>query len=592
VDLGVEYLVAQQQIDGTWNYGNEPRVGCTALVLYTLLSSGVDPSSQAVELAATHLEHEPLPDLTYDCALMIMALSAHDPKRHRDRLEDLVERLVSWEERGGWGYPGAPGEHEAGWQDLSNTQYAVMGLWAAAGQGVKVPRGIWGPVTHGLVRYLASDGGFTYKQKGGQSTGSMTAAGVAALAICRDQLELDPEQRRKDKYGALDAIDDGSQWLASHFSVTQNPPNLRNHLGYYLYGLERAGALTPTSNFGDHSWYEEGARRLVADQHSSGNWRSTLGGGLPQTCFALLFLRKATAPKTGLAAAGGAGGSEVSHVRGSSPVHLTVSGIQPAAMWISGFSPEIVHANEWPSEVGQGLRIERVIWSVDGIQTQRMEGNASQPSKHERFACQHTFAQPGAHRVQADVHLLNAPERDGSGRLLPSTIRIVRSTALTVHVPGRCPDWMIQNASDRSANLLAGADVDVEASSFRRLHGPSRATDNNQGTYWMASGEDELPTLTIELPTSISANTIVIGHARPDSRDGETHSLALEVQVTVNETSTYRVRMHSDPRRKSRLRLPGTRRIRRIDIAIPWSVPGSDGSKSVGLAEVELQQVR
>ncbi|MEO2164225.1 MAG: hypothetical protein ABGY29_17035, partial [bacterium] len=92
VDRGVEYLISKQQLDGTWNHGRKPRVGCTALVLYTLLSSGVAPLSPAVELAATHLECEPLPDQTYDCALMIMALSAHDPERHHERLEDLVQR--------------------------------------------------------------------------------------------------------------------------------------------------------------------------------------------------------------------------------------------------------------------------------------------------------------------------------------------------------------------------------------------------------------------------------------------------------------------------------------------------------------------
>jgi len=43
--------------------------------------------------------------------------------------------------------------------------------------------------------------------------------------------------------------------------------------------------------------------------------------------------------------------------------------------------------------------------------------------------------------------------------------------------------------------------------------------------------------------------------------------LALEVLVTVNETSTYRLRMHSEEGRKGRLRLPGTRRIKRLDIA-------------------------
>ena len=595
VDRGVEYLISKQQVDGTWNYGAKPRVGCTALALYTLLLSGVDPNSPAVELAATHLEYEPLPELTYDCALMIMALCAHDPERHGDRLEELVERLVGWEERGSWGYPGTRGNHESGWQDLSNTQYAVLGLWAAAREGVRVPKGIWGPVAHGLVRYATSDGGFEYRESdrgGSGGSGSMTAAGVAALAICRDHLELDPQERHKDKYGALDAIAAGSEWLGSHFSVTSNPPRGRAHLGYYLYGLERAGALAPTAQFGGHLWYDEGARMLVASQDPNGNWRSTLGGGLPETCFALMFLGKVTAPRTGLAAKGGAGGGDVSHVRGTSPVHVTVSGLEPASMWITGYSSEVLSAGEWPGEQGQGLRVERVIWFVDGIEHKRLEGDATQPAQHERFACQYTFDQPGVHRVEVEVHLLGAPTRDGSGRLVPSALRVARSTGLTLEVEDVCPEWMVQNARDRSANLLAGVPMRVHASSSGGSHVPSHATDNNQGTFWLAGTHDEEPTLTLELESGVLANMVVVGHARRGSGGGGAHGLALEVLITINETSTYLLRMHSDERRKGRLRLPGTRRIRRLDISIPWSVPGSNGRNSVGLAEIELQRTR
>jgi hypothetical protein len=588
VDRGVEYLISKQQLDGTWNYGKKPRGGCTALVLYALLSSGVDPLSPAVELAATHLEYEPLPDQTYDCALMIMALSAHDPKRHRDRLEDLVERLIGWEAQGGWSY----GSRNPGRQDLSNTQYAVLGLWAAARAGIRVPKGIWGPVAYGLERYSGSDGGFGYLQDGRESTGSMTAAGVAALAICRDHLGLDPEQRRKDKYGALDALDEGSGWLGSHFSVTSNPLRGRTHLGYYLYGLERAGALVPTTQFGDHLWYEEGARQLVADQHPKGHWGSTLGGGLPETCFGLLFLRRATAPKTGLAAKGGAGGSEVSHLRGSSPVHLTVSGLKPASMWITGYSPDVLAACEWPGEEGRGMRVERVIWSIDGVEHERLKGDVSQASGHERFACQYEFDQPGVHKVEAQVHLLRAPTRDGSGRSVPSALKVVRSTELIVEVRSGCPEWMIQNARDRSANLLAGVQTRATASSIGGSHGPHSAVDLDQGTFWLAEADDEDPTLTIELESDVMANMVVIGHPHQGPTRRGTLGLALEVLVTINETSTYRLRMHSEEGRKGRLRLPETRRIQRLDISIPWRVPGSNGSRSVGLAEVELQQAR
>jgi hypothetical protein len=68
------------------------------------------------------------------------------------------------------------------------------------------------------------------------------------------------------------------------------------HHYYYLYGLERAGELTLTLNFGKHDWYKEGAEMILAQQQSDGKWHSPQGTGGPviDTCFALLFLKRAT----------------------------------------------------------------------------------------------------------------------------------------------------------------------------------------------------------------------------------------------------------------------------------------------------------
>ena len=58
---------------------------------------------------------------------------------------------------------------------------------------------------------------------------------------------------------------------------------------YYLYGLERAGMLYGTEKFGNHNWYNEGANFLLSKQGADGKW-----GNRKNTCFAILFLRKAT----------------------------------------------------------------------------------------------------------------------------------------------------------------------------------------------------------------------------------------------------------------------------------------------------------
>ena len=70
VDKGVEWLLSRQELDGSWNYGTGPRVGNTALILYTLLKSGVDRRHQAVQRAVLHLESEDTQQ-TYDTSLLI-----------------------------------------------------------------------------------------------------------------------------------------------------------------------------------------------------------------------------------------------------------------------------------------------------------------------------------------------------------------------------------------------------------------------------------------------------------------------------------------------------------------------------------------
>ena len=47
--------------------------------------------------------------------------------------------------------------------------------------------------------------------------------------------------------------------------------------------------LYGTETFGKHNWYNEGAHYLLGKQGAEGNW-----GARKNTCFAILFLRRAT----------------------------------------------------------------------------------------------------------------------------------------------------------------------------------------------------------------------------------------------------------------------------------------------------------
>jgi hypothetical protein len=135
------------------------------------------------------------------------------------------------------------------------------------------------------------------------STGGMTACGVGTLLAARHVLSTDAPKQ----WAALDparveqAIHDGFAWLDAHWSPSKNPcddaaAETRYHV-YYLYCVERAMDLVGVHRLGKHLWYAEMAEPLLASQAADGSWQSNStqsNSPVLDTCFALLFLRRAT----------------------------------------------------------------------------------------------------------------------------------------------------------------------------------------------------------------------------------------------------------------------------------------------------------
>jgi hypothetical protein len=92
------------------------------------------------------------------------------------------------------------------------------------------------------------------------------------------------------------AIRDGFLWWSQHRSVRRvpsgNPDNWERYYCYGLYGLERACELNGVAWIDDWDWYHDGAEMLLASQRPDGSF----AGSLHDTCFAVLFLKKAHAP--------------------------------------------------------------------------------------------------------------------------------------------------------------------------------------------------------------------------------------------------------------------------------------------------------
>jgi len=97
-------------------------------------------------------------------------------------------------------------------------------------------------------------------------------------------------------------------WLAVNYSAAEHPQAPRGWNGYeptafiyyYLYALERAGIVYGTETFGVHAWYGDGARYILDTQRPDGSWKTPSkfddSGPVADTCFAILFLRRATSP--------------------------------------------------------------------------------------------------------------------------------------------------------------------------------------------------------------------------------------------------------------------------------------------------------
>ncbi len=131
--------------------------------------------------------------------------------------------------------------------------------------------------------------------------GSMTTSGCVSLIICKYALEEMKQLPKGIKKKLNKGIRDGAAWLAHMWRTDMNPSTrgMAGHLLYYWYGVERVGILGLIPWFGTHEWYKEGVGFLKRTQNPDGSWdaggRGT-SGPVPDTAWALLFLRRATTP--------------------------------------------------------------------------------------------------------------------------------------------------------------------------------------------------------------------------------------------------------------------------------------------------------
>ncbi len=248
--------------------------------------------------------------------------------------------------------------------DNSNTQFAILGLWVGRRYGLPVD-GALGLAERRFRTSVRPDGGWDYMSAGpprmplmigpmgGGSTPAMTCAGLLGIGLAygawndvalrtegKDKdpdkpaaKAIKPQDPSKDKVviGAFRLL---GAWVDA-LAQLDRPPRVNERSGkfyYFLWSLERVCVAYGVDKIGKTDWYDWGADVLLANQGPDGGWSNGLYPNGPDTCFALLFLKRANLAEDlsralksqmkegGLQAAlrqGGVGGAEL--IKGRKP---------------------------------------------------------------------------------------------------------------------------------------------------------------------------------------------------------------------------------------------------------------------------------
>jgi hypothetical protein len=181
--------------------------------------------------------------------------------------------------------------------DNSNTQFAILALWAAQRHDVPMERTLM-LIANRYVTSQNKDGNWDYHYKLGGSDAyrpAMTAVGLLGLAVGHGLNNRDADGKAR---GLQDPrILRGFVALNQHIGRPSGQWQNREMVNLYvLWSIERVAVLYNLATIGEKDWYRWGAEILVANQQPRGNWdKGGYHGAAPvlDTCFALLFLKRA-----------------------------------------------------------------------------------------------------------------------------------------------------------------------------------------------------------------------------------------------------------------------------------------------------------
>ena len=177
--------------------------------------------------------------------------------------------------------------------DNSNTQFAILGLFAARRHGMATDRAL----LLADLRFRATQFEDAWGYGNRDPSASMICVGLLGLAVGN-------AVQHPDGAGFAQAIETDSniqRAFAKLAAYIEEPaPTVAEIKGpgdfYFYWCVERVGMLYNRQEIGGKDWYGWGAQRILKKQEANGSWHSTeYSHSTPfhDTCFALLFLSRA-----------------------------------------------------------------------------------------------------------------------------------------------------------------------------------------------------------------------------------------------------------------------------------------------------------
>jgi hypothetical protein len=317
IERGVNHLIGQfkegklRGFGGTW--GDALQTGRNALCAYALLQASyaikddrLNPKGPFVRELLDGMKAMPADGnhAIYARAIRATALALVGRPEDRGALLADAAYLIASHRNGAYTYskPEAPAKgQEPGpirW-DNSNSQYGLLGVWAAAEVGAEVNSTYWQAVEEHWTRYQNRNGSWEYAGSDpiGPGKVSMALAGVASLLVTHDYLDAPRIGGEVGREPFSPALARGLAYLESGDTAV----NLTAGGGYSLYGLERVGLASGFKYFGAHDWYRVLAADLVRRQAAEGTWSFAAADSVTwdetiETAFDILFLARGRHP--------------------------------------------------------------------------------------------------------------------------------------------------------------------------------------------------------------------------------------------------------------------------------------------------------